>query len=66
MTPKTPSSSEAERQMNTRLPESLHRSFKAQCALAGISIEAAVVWFAGQVVDGKVKLPKPADTAHHR
>ena len=45
------------KQLNIRLPEELHRKFKAQCALDGLSLADAVEDLVRHYIAGKVKLP---------
>lgn len=51
---------DAVKQLNTRLPEQLHRELKAKCALDGFTIEEAVEELARAYVAGKVKIKRKA------
>ncbi len=52
------------KQLNIRLPQSVHRQMKSKCALDGISLVAAVHELIRAYLDGKVKLKPPSDGAH--
>jgi predicted HicB family RNase H-like nuclease len=55
---KTPAKQDQPKQLNIRLPDSLHREFKARCALDGLSLVEVIESLARLYVGGKVKLPK--------
>ena len=55
---KTPAKQDQPKQLNIRLPDSLHREFKARCALDGLSLVEVIEALARLYVSGKVKLPK--------
>jgi len=38
--------------------ESKRRSFRANCVMNGYTITDAIKWLVGQVIDGKIKLPR--------
>jgi len=48
------------KQLNIRLPESLHRELKAKCALEGESVAGTIERLVRAYLTGKAKpLPKP-------
>jgi hypothetical protein len=53
--------SETLTQLNIRLPDTIHRQLKAQCALDGFTIAEAVEQFVRLYLDNNVKLSQPKD-----
>ena len=47
----------SDKQLNVRLPESLHRQLKAKAALDGLPIAGAVQALVLAYLDGKAKIP---------